>query len=56
MRDLPDASGLLTIALKAFEEDIQPDVPPAKRYQALPYAERLAVLSSMMAVEAGETA
>jgi len=27
-----------------------------KRYQALPYAERLAVLSSMMAVEAGETA
>ena len=28
----------------------------AKRYQALPPAERLAVLSSMMAVEAGETA
>ncbi len=28
----------------------------AKRYQALPHAERLAVLSSMMAVEAGETA
>ena len=27
----------------------------AKRYQALPSAERLAVLSSMMAVEAGET-
>ena len=26
-----------------------------KRYQALPYAERLAVLSAMMAVEAGET-
>ena len=28
----------------------------AKRYQALPPAERLAVLSSLMAVEAGETA
>ena len=27
----------------------------AKRYQALPPAERLAVLSAMMAVEAGET-
>ena len=27
----------------------------AKRYQALPHAERLAVLSAMMAVEAGET-
>ena len=27
----------------------------AKRYQALPHGERLAVLSAMMAVEAGET-
>ncbi len=43
MRDLPDASGLLAIALKSYEEDVLPVVGPEKRYQALMIANALAI-------------